>query len=497
LRFIIGKNNRNEIIEKIVSLAKRKGFVFQSSEIYGGLNGCWDYGPLGVELLNNIKSEWWKAMTYREDVEGLDAAILMHPKVWEASGHVENFTDPMIDCKQCKSRFRVDTLGEMIPEKKKIKALEALKETIKENADKQQILEDIYKNHVDPEEQFEMIIEKIGEDLLSTLNCPNCGTVGAFTSPRSFNLMFRTFLGPVEKLENAIYLRPETAQGIFVNFLNVQSASRQKLPFGIAQIGKAFRNEINTKNFLFRTREFEQMEMQYFVKPSEDQQNYDSWKATRIEWYKNLGMNPEKLRYHDHPNDKLAHYAKEATDIEYEFPFGWGEMEGIHNRTDFDLSQHEKFSGKSQKYFDDELKEKYIPYVIETSAGASRSFMAFLIDAYNEEEVNNETRVVLKFHPKLAPIKVAILPLVNKDGMPEAAKEIEADLRPFMKVFYDNKGAVGRRYRRQDEAGTPFCVTVDTQTFEDNTVTVRDRDSMEQIRLDRKELLSYFLEKLR
>ena len=478
-------------------MAKRKGFVFQSSEIYGGLNGCWDYGPLGVELLNNIKSEWWKSMTYREDIEGLDAAILMHPKVWEASGHVENFTDPMIDCKQCKSRFRVDTLGEMIPEKKKKKALDALKETIKENAEKQNSLEEIYKNHHDLEEQFEMIIEKIGEDLLSNLNCPNCGTAGSFTPPRSFNLMFKTFLGPVEKLENAIYLRPETAQGIFVNFLNVQSASRQKLPFGIAQIGKAFRNEINTKNFLFRTREFEQMEMQYFVKPSEDKQNYDSWKAARIEWYKSLGMSADKLRYHDHPADKLAHYAKEATDIEYEFPFGWGEMEGIHNRTDFDLSQHEKFSGKSQKYFDDELKEKYIPFVIETSAGASRSFMAFLVDAYNEEEVNNETRVVLKFHPRLAPIKVAILPLVNKDGMPEVAREIEADLRPFMKVFYDNKGAVGRRYRRQDEAGTPFCVTVDTQTFEDNTVTVRDRDTMEQIRLDRKELLSYFLEKLR
>ncbi len=497
MRLIIAQNNRNDVIEKIVSLSKRKGFVFQSSEIYGGLNGCWDYGPLGVELLNNIKAEWWKAMTYREDVEGLDASILMHPKVWEASGHVENFTDPMIDCKQCNSRFRMDTLGELIPEKKKQKALEALKETIKENADKQKTLEDIYKNHVEMEEIFERILEKIGEDFLANLNCPNCGTAGSFTPPRSFNLMFKTFLGPVEKLENAIYLRPETAQGIFVNFLNVQSASRQKPPFGIAQIGKAFRNEINTKNFLFRTREFEQMEMQYFVKPSEDKQHFDYWKATRIEWYKNLGMSAEKLRYHDHPKDKLAHYAKEATDIEYEFPFGWGEIEGIHNRTDFDLSQHEKFSTKSLKYFDDEIKEKYIPFVIETSAGASRSFMAFLVDAYNEEEVNGETRVVLKFHPKLAPIKVAILPLVNKDGMPEVAREIENDLRPFMKVFYDNKGAVGRRYRRQDEAGTPFCVTVDTQSIEDGTVTVRDRDSMDQIRLNKKELLSYFLEKLR
>lgn len=498
MRCIIAKkNNRNEIIEKLVSLAKRKGFVFQSSEIYGGLNGCWDYGPLGVELLNNIKAEWWKAMTYREDVEGLDAAILMHPKVWEASGHVENFTDPMIDCKQCKSRFRLDTLGEMIPEKKKKKSLEALKESIAQDADKKKILEDIENEFFDLDEVFENVLEKIGEDLLSHLNCPNCGTANSFTAPRSFNLMFKTFLGPVEKLENAIYLRPETAQGIFVNYLNVQSASRQKLPFGIAQIGKAFRNEINTKNFLFRTREFEQMEMQYFVKPEEDKENYDKWKAARIQWYKNLGISEDKLRYHDHPEDKLAHYAKEATDIEYQFPFGWGEIEGIHNRTNFDLGRHEEHSGKSQKYFDEEKKEKYIPFIIETSAGASRSFMAFLVDAYNEEEVKGETRVVLKFHPKLAPIKVAILPLVNKDGMPEVAREIEADLRPFMKVFYDSKGAVGRRYRRQDEAGTPFCVTVDTQTLEDNTVTVRDRDSMEQIRLDKKELLSYILEKLR
>lgn len=408
MRFNIAQNNKNDIVEKIVSLSKRRGFVFQSSEIYGGLNGCWDYGPLGVELLNNIKSEWWKTMTYREDVEGLDASILMHPKVWEASGHVENFTDPMIDCKQCKARFRVDTLAEMIPEKKKQKALELLKETVKENAEKQKTLESIYKNYNELEERFETILEKIGEDLLSNLNCPNCGTSNSFTPPRSFNLMFKTFLGPVEKTENAIYLRPETAQGIFVNYLNVQSSSRQKLPFGIAQIGKAFRNEINTKNFLFRTREFEQMEMQYFVKPSDDKKYYDSWKADRIKWYKNLGMNSEKLRYHDHPQNKLAHYAKEATDIEYRFPFGWGEIEGIHNRTDFDLRRHEEFSGKSQKYFDEETKEKYIPYIIETSAGASRSFMAFLIDAYHEEEVNGEQRIVLKFHPKLSPIKAAI-----------------------------------------------------------------------------------------
>lgn len=493
----MAKDNKNNVIEKLVSLAKRKGFVFQSSEIYGGLNGCWDYGPLGVELLNNVKHEWWKAMTYREDVEGLDASILMHPKVWEASGHVDNFTDPMIDCKQCKARFRVDTLSEQISEKKKKKALEAVKELVKENVDKQNILEDVFKNHEDLESRFESLMEKIGEDLLSTLNCPNCGTQNSFTAPRNFNLMFKTFLGPVEQEGNVIYLRPETAQGIFVNFLNVQGSSRQKLPFGIAQIGKAFRNEINTKNFLFRTREFEQMEMQYFVKPEEDQKHYEYWKEQRINWFKSLGMTPEKLRFADHPKDKLAHYAKAAVDIEYEFPFGWGEIEGIHNRTNFDLTQHEKFSTKSQKYFDEESKEKFIPFIIETSAGASRSFMAFLVDAYHEEEVKGEIRTVLRLHPKLAPIKAAIFPLVNRDGMPEVAREIEAELRPHLRVFYDDKGAVGRRYRRQDENGTPFCITVDTQTLEDKTVTVRERDSMEQERVAIDKLLVYLLEKLK
>ena len=487
------------MIEKIVSLAKRRGFVFQSSEIYGGLNGCWDYGPLGVELLRNIKEEWWKAMTYREDVEGLDAAILMHPRVWEASGHVENFTDPMIDCKQCKARYRLDTLGDAISEKKKKKILRALEEKISENENKLSLLNQIFQAHEDLEERFEAVLEnkELAFDLLSEVSCPNCGTKGQFTEPRSFNLMFKTFIGPVESNDNVVYLRPETAQGIFVNFLNVQTASRQKLPFGIAQIGKAFRNEINTKNFLFRTREFEQMEMQYFVKPSDDKKYYDEWKERRMEWYKNLGMNPLKLRFHDHPPEKLAHYAKEATDIEYEFPFGWGEIEGIHNRTDFDLSRHEEYSGKSMKYFDDQTKEKYIPYIIETSAGASRGFMAFLVDAYDEEEVKGEKRVVLRLHPRLAPIKAAIFPLVNKDGMPEVAREIEKNLRPHLRVFYDDKGAVGRRYRRQDEAGTPFCITVDTQTLEDGTVTVRERDSMEQTRVPKEALLNYLEEKLR
>lgn len=425
-------------------------------------------------------------MTYREDIEGLDASILMHPKVWEASGHVENFTDPMIDCKQCKARFRVDTLSELISDKNKEKSIKELDATIlaKEGS--------LY-------DKFSSILEddNLAPKLLELLGCPQCGNKGTFTQPRNFNLMFKTFLGPVDDSANVIYLRPETAQGIFVNFLNVVNSSRQKLPFGIAQIGKAFRNEINTKNFLFRTREFEQMEMQYFCKPGTDTLHYDEWKERRIAWFKSLGMTPTKLRFHDHPKDKLAHYAKNATDIEYEFPFGWGEIEGIHNRTDFDLGRHQQFSGKSQQYFDEESKEKFIPFIIETSAGASRSFMAFLVDAYYEEEVKGETRSVLRFHPKLAPIKAAILPLVNKDGMPEIAKKIEADLRPFLRIFYDDKGAVGRRYRRMDEVGTPYCITVDTQTLEDQTVTIRERDTMEQIRVPISGLLNYLSEKLR
>ncbi len=493
----MSKAPNTEVIEKIISLSKRRGFVFQSSEIYGGLNGCWDYGPHGVELLKNIKEEWWKFMTYREDVEGLDASILMHPKVWEASGHVENFTDPMVDCRQCKSRFRLDVLGDQINEKKKKKAIETLKENSKDNAELISKINSILSGP-DEAENFENLLtdNNIGDLLLAELNCPQCGNKGTFTSARKFNLMFKTFIGPVEDSGAVVYLRPETAQGIFVNFLNVQSASRQKLPFGIAQIGKAFRNEINTKNFLFRTREFEQMEMQFFVKPADDKKWYDYWKAERLNWYKSLGMNGEKLRYHDHPKEKLAHYAKEATDIEYQFPFGWGEIEGIHNRTNFDLSRHEEYSGKSLKYFDEESKEKFIPFIIETSSGASRSFMAFLTDAYYEEEVNGEQRSVLKFHQKLAPVKAAILPLVNKDGMPEIARGIEKDLRRNFKVFYDDKGAVGRRYRRQDEIGTPYCITVDTQTLEDKTVTVRERDSMAQVRVSNDKLSEYLLKKL-
>jgi glycyl-tRNA synthetase len=442
-------------MDKIVSLSKRRGYVFQSSEIYGGLNGCWDYGPLGVELLRNIKEQWWQSMTSREDVEGIDAAILMHPRVWEASGHVANFTDPMVDCRECKARFRADQLDDA----------------------------------------------PCGSPAYKGRKAAKCQAEGKFTEARQFNLMFRTFVGPVEDSSGAVYLRPETAQGIFVNFLNVQSASRQKPPFGIAQIGKAFRNEINTKNFLFRTREFEQMEMQFFVKPGTDEKWFAYWKEQRLAWFHGLGMTPEKLQFHRHEPDKLAHYAKDAYDIEYAFPFGWGEIEGIHNRTDYDLSRHEEFSGKSMKYFDEQSKEKYTPFIVETSAGASRSFMAFLVDAYREEEAptadgRTESRVVLGLHPKLAPVKAAVFPLVNRDGMQEIAQNITAGIRRRHRVFYDDSGAVGRRYRRQDEAGTPFCVTVDSQTLQDRTVTVRERDSMQQERIGMDGLERFFGEKI-
>lgn len=465
--------SNKDLMEVIVSLAKRRGFVFQSSEIYGGLNGCYDYGPLGVELLRNIKEAWWKEMTYREDIEGIDASILMHPRVWEASGHVENFTDPMVDCKNCKSRYRLDVLYEMVSKKTR-------KELDEKNTDGASS-------------------EEIVKENLSIIPCPNCGNRDTFTDAKQFNLMFKTHIGASEDSASVVYLRPETAQGIYVNFLNVKESSRQKIPFGIAQIGKSFRNEINTKNFLFRVREFEQMEMQYFVKPGEDEKWFEYWKELRIQWFTRYGLKKEKLKFFKH--EKLAHYAKEAFDIEYEFPFGWGELEGIHNRTDFDLKRHAEYSGKKIEYFDEQEKQKYIPYVIETAVGATRSFLAFLIDAYEDEEIpkedgKSEVRTVLHFHPELAPIKAAVFPLVNKDGMPEIAHEITKDLRKSFKVFYDDSGAVGRRYRRQDECGTPYCITVDTQTTEDGTVTVRDRDSMQQERVNKDNLGAYLNDKL-
>jgi glycyl-tRNA synthetase len=419
------KKVKDEFMDKLVSLCKRRGFIFPSSEVYGGINACWDYGPLGAELKRNIKDFWWREMVHkRDDIEGLDAAILMHPQVWVTSGHVAEFSDPLVDCKKCKSRYR--------------------------------------------------------EDELESETCPNCG--GELTDPRQFNLMFKTFMGPVEDDANVVYLRPETAQGIYVNFLNVQGPSRQKVPFGIAQIGKAFRNEITPGNFIFRTREFEQMEMQFFIHPSEDDKWFEYWKEKRWQFYLDLGIRKEKIRWHEHGPDELAHYAKTAFDIEYEFSFGWKELEGVHNRTDFDLTRHKEESGKDLRYWDEQTREKYIPYIIETSAGCDRTLLTCLVDAYHEEEVKGEMRVSLRLHPRIAPFKAAILPLVKKQGMPEVARKLYDDLRKRFKVFYDEGGAVGRRYRRMDEIGTPYCFTVDGQTLEDETVTIRDRDTMEQSR---------------
>ncbi len=435
----MAKKKTPDLLDTLVSLCKRRGFIFQSSEIYGGLASCWDYGPLGVELKKNIKDLWWKNMTRdRGDIEGLDAAILMHPRVWEASGHVEGFTDPLVDCKECKQRYRADDIE--------------------------------------------------GE------SCPNCG--GELTEARQFNLMFKTFMGPVEDRGALIYIRPETAQGTYVNYLNVQMPSRQKIPFGIAQIGKAFRNEITPGKFIFRTREFEQMEMQYFVHPSEDDKYFAYWQEQRWRWYEGLGFDKDKIRWHEHGEDKLAHYAKAASDIEFRFPFGWDELEGVHNRTDFDLKRHIEYSGKDMTYLDPFTKERFLPFVIETAAGADRITLAVLINGYKEEEVKGEKRVVLSIVPKIAPIKAAIFPLVKRDGMPEIAHKIEEALRKSYKVFYDESGAVGRRYRRMDEAGTPFCITVDSDTSEDNTVTVRERDSMIQDRVAIDKLKEYLTERI-
>ncbi|HUL04214.1 MAG TPA: glycine--tRNA ligase [Gemmatimonadales bacterium] len=439
----------NKLMEKLVSLAKRRGFVFQSSEIYGGLGSVWDYGPLGVELKKNIKERWWRSMVHeREDIEGLDAAILMLSRVWEASGHVAGFTDPLIDCKQCKNRFRADD--------PRIKGTPG-----------------------EPDGQ-----------------CPVCGTKGMLTAPRMFNLMFKTFMGPVEEDAAVVYLRPETAQGIYVNYLNVLQSSRQRIPFGIAQIGKAFRNEITPGNFTFRTREFEQMEMQFFVKPGSDGEWFEFWKQERMKWHVGLGLRPEKLRFHQHTKQELAHYAKDAYDIQYEFPFGWNEFEGIHNRTDFDLSRHQEFSGKKLDYLDPATNERFLPYIVETSAGADRTTLAVLCDAYHEEDVEGEQRVVLRLAAPLAPIKAAVFPLVNKDGMPEMARRVFDVVRARHNAFYDDSGSIGRRYRRQDEAGTPFGITVDGQSTQDGTVTVRDRDTLQQERIAADRLVAYLSEKL-
>jgi len=433
-----------DLMDKLVSLSKRRGYIFQSSEIYGGTGSVWDYGPLGVELKRNIKERWWASMVHRrDDIEGLDAAILMNPRVWEASGHVDGFTDPLIECTNCHRRFRAD-----LPE-------------------------------------------------VAEGQCPSCGKKDAFTEPRMFNLMFKTFMGPVEDSSATVYIRPETAQGIFVNFLNVQGAARQKVPFGIAQIGKAFRNEITPGNFIFRTREFEQAEMQFFVKPGEDDDWFARWMDVRMQWHKDLGIREEKLRFHKHVPDELAHYAKDAHDIEYEFPFGWKEFEGIHNRTDFDLARHQEYSGKRLEYIDAPTNERFVPYVIETSMGVDRTTLVVLADAYREEEVGGETRVLMALSPEIAPVKAAVFPLVKKDGMPELARKIQSDLRSAaINSFYDQSGAIGRRYRRQDEVGTPWCITVDGESLEKGTVTIRDRDTLEQVRISMDQVVTWIQEQL-
>lgn len=441
------KVNRLKDLQTLVSLSKRRGFVFQSSEIYGGLNSCWDYGPLGSQYKLNVKLAWWKSMTRRPDIVGLDASILMHPQVWKSSGHVDGFSDPLVDCKKCRARFRED---------------HAMKD--------------------------------------GKVVCPSCGST-EITEPRSFNLMFKTHMGPVEDEGAVVYLRPETAQGIFVNFENVATSARKKVPFGIAQIGKSFRNEITPGNFIFRTREFEQMEMQFFVKPGTDEEWFEKWKEIRWNFFAEMGVNMDKLRFHPHGEGELAHYAKAAFDIEYEFPFGWQELEGIHNRGDFDLSQHQKFSGKKLEYFDEPSKERFIPYVIETAVGCDRMALAILCDAYREEVTTldngkEDTRVVLGLKPALAPYKVAILPLSKKPQLQELAETLRAGLAEDWDVDYDEAASIGKRYRRQDEIGTPLCVTVDFDSLEDNCVTVRHRDSMSQDRIAMDQLKPYIYEQL-
>ena len=439
-----------DLIDDIISLAKRRGIAFQSSEIYGGLRSSWDYGPLGVELRRNIRSAWWRSMVQlRDDVVGLEAAIIMSPLVWEASGHVAGFSDPLVECGNCHRRFRADHLE---------------------------------------------------SDDAGAATCPSCGAT-AFGEAKQFNLMFKTQMGPVEDEGAIAYLRPETAQGMFVDFTTVQTVARRKLPFGIAQIGKSFRNEITPGNFIFRTREFEQMEMEFFVKPGTDNEWFERWKEHRMAWCLDLGLSKDRLRFHDHERDELAHYAKTATDIEYAFPFGWAELEGIHNRTDFDLSAHQQASGQDLSYFEQETEERYLPYVVETAIGLDRMLLACLCDAYRVEEAptakgDTDKRTVLGLDRSLSPIKVAVLPLSRKDALVPEARRIHDLVKTGWMTQYDDAGAIGRRYRRQDEVGTPFCVTVDFDTLEDAQVTVRERDTMSQDRLPAANLVAYLKERL-
>ena len=451
-------------LDNVINLAKRRGFVFQAGEIYGGSRSAWDYGPLGVELKENIKAEWWKTFVRsREDMVGLDSSIILPRAVWEASGHVETFTDPLVECTQCHRRHRQDHLLEAF-EAKKGRPAEGMAEIV----------------------------------------CPDCGTQGAWTEPQLFSGLVKTYLGPVDNEEGLHYMRPETAQGIFVNFLNVLGAARKKPPFGIGQIGKAFRNEITPGNFIFRTREFEQMEMEFFVKPGEDEEWHQYWIDQRFAWYTDLGINPENLRLYDHPKEKLSHYSKRTVDVEYKFGFSgnpWGELEGVANRTDFDLSTHAKHSGEDLSFFDQATGERYTPYVIEPAAGLTRSVMAFLCDALTEEEVPNakggtDTRTVLRLDRRLAPVKVAVLPLSRNEKLSPKAKDLAAELRKYWNVDFDDAQGIGKRYRRQDEVGTPFCVTVDFDTLDDQAVTIRERDTMSQERIALDRVVEYLGSKL-
>ena len=469
-------------LDKIVSLCKRKGFVFPNSEIYGGLKASYDYGPLGVDLKKAISEKWWEAMTHNfSNIVGLDSSIMVHPDVWEASGHVANFNDPMTDNKDNKKRYRVDDL--LLQQKSKV--IDTLCNMMSiENTNDNDTIDKISSTLLNDTDKYNDALESAG------VIDPFSGNVGKWTQATQFNLMFKTNAGPSEKTGKSIYLRPETAQGIYINYLLVQNSMRLKVPFGIAQIGKAFRNEIIARNFIFRTREFEQMEMQYFVHPSEDESSMKFWKEQRIDFYSSeLGINKENLKFHQHSEDSLAHYAKDAFDIEYNFPFGWGEVEGIHNRTDFDLKEHEKLSGKNMMYFDAIKNEKYHPYIIETSTGLNRLFLMVLCEAYHEDTENS--RIVLKLPFDLAPNKIVVCPLLKKDGLPEKAQEIFNIVSSEHKCVYDEQGSIGKRYYRQDEAGTPFGITIDHETLDNNTVTIRERDSMEQHRISLDKILEF------
>lgn len=475
---------------KIVSLCQRRGFIFPSSEIYGGLSSCWDYGPLGVELKRNVKEAWWRAnVQQRGDVVGIDTSILMHPGVWAASGHIAGFSDPLIECKSCNQRFRADHVWVDVSTYEKTKDGNPIFVSVM-SAAREEAMPKLAFMACPPKERVSgphnpRPITQLDDKERGRVRCPNpdCKAIGSLGEPRQFNLMFKTFMGPVEEEANTVYLRPETAQGIFVNFQNVLNSTRKKIPFGIAQIGKAFRNEITTGNFIFRSREFEQMELEFFVKPGTEDEWLTYWFNKRLRWYIELGIDADSLRLRKHNERELAHYAKACYDVEFLFPMGWAELEGIASRGNFDLTQHAKASGKDLSYFEEESKEHFLPYVIEPSAGVDRSVLAFLCDAYAEEPDKEETRVVMHLNPNLAPVKVAVLPLSRKEPLTKMGRDVETSLRHLFTVQYDDAQSIGRRYRRQDEIGTPLCVTIDFQSLEDNQVTVRDRDSMNQIRI--------------